>query len=269
MVALAISLVLCATAGAAPVRGGATYDGRGRQPQFPLSPGGPDGSFIIQFRVTRDGRRVTELHVWGLPAACARPARSYIDPSPAVGSARIRSGGTFRADLEATISGLVGSKVIVTGRFLSHGRARGTLDYRGPRGPQRGCTADGSWAAHVKPPPPPVQHFTGTTAEGTRVTFERTIERHPHVKRFHFGSLRTSCGNTTLVETGPLIEAPFDQFALTVNGRRFSGHYSNESFYIDITGRFDMKNLASGTVRYGDRADCTTACVAWTAHPAA
>ena len=161
VVALAISLVLCATAGAAPVRRGATYEGRGRQPQFPLSPGGPDGSFIIQFRATRDGRRVTELHVWGLPAACTRPARSYIDPSPAVGSARIRSGGTFRADLNATISGIAGSKVIVTGRFLSHGGARGTLDYRGPRGPQRGCTADGSWAARVKPPPPPVQHFTG------------------------------------------------------------------------------------------------------------
>jgi hypothetical protein len=223
----------------------------------------------MQFRVTRDGRRVTELHVWGLPAACTRPAGSYIDPSPDVGSARIRSGGTFRADLTATISGLAGSNVIVTGRFLSHGRARGTLDYRGPRGPQRGCTADGSWAAHVKPPPPPVQRFTGTTAAGTGVTFERTIERHPHVTRFDFGSLRTSCGNTTVVSTGPVTEPPFDQFALPVNGRRFSGHYGNHSFFINITGHFDTKNLASGTVRYGDRADCRTARVAWTAHPAA
>ena len=75
-----------------PVRRGATYDGRGRQPHFSLAGarGGPSGNFILQFRVTRNGRPVTQLYVWDLAVACARTG-GYMQPSPEVGSARIRA----------------------------------------------------------------------------------------------------------------------------------------------------------------------------------
>lgn len=81
----------------------------------------------------------------------------------------------------------------------------------------------------MKPPPPRVRRFTGTTEQGTRVTFERTIERHPLVKRFDFGWLRATyawigeqCGPVKVA--APLVAEPWwNQFALPVNHRRFSG----------------------------------------------
>ena len=102
-----------------------------------------------------------------------------------------------------------------------------------------------------------------------RVTFQRTIERHPRVTRFNFGSLKTyvdqtTCGTVT-VATGPELGPPFDQFTLPVHHRSFSGEYFYEVYGIDISGRFDAKNQASGTVSYGDRGDCRTGIVHWTA----
>jgi hypothetical protein len=246
-------------------RRGATYDGIGRQRHFLLAgtPGSPSGNFVIRFRVARNGRRVAQLHVWGLDAACAGKDGGYGEPSPEVGWARIRRDGRFRAVLRTNAS----SPIIFTGRFLGHRRARGALSYRG-RGAARGCNADGVWTARVKPPPPPVQHFIGTTDEGTRVTFERTIERHPRVTRFSFGSLQTNCG-TLIVATGPELGPPFDvQFSLPVVNGSFSGEYFYEVYVVNISGRFDPNDQTSGTVRYGDRGDCVTRDVHWTAHRA-
>jgi hypothetical protein len=258
-----IFAVLGAGAAAAvtsPVRRGATYDGRGRQPHFSLTPGGgaPDGSFILRLVVARSGHRV-EGYVWGLPVACHS---GYTDAMADPGSARIRRDGSFRASLPVKF----GSRLMLTGRFLAHGRARGTLRYRGGA-PLKGCNADGIWTAHVKPLPPPVQHFVGTTDEGTQVTFERTIERHPHVTRFDFGLLQTNCGPTN-VATGPELGPPFDvQFALPVHQNSFSGDYFDEAFNVVITGQFGDNNSASGTVGYGDRGGCNTSDVHWTASP--
>ena len=258
---------------ASPVQRGATYRGTGRQPNVPVTNGGSNWSFIVQFRVARDGRWVTQLHVWGLGVPCKRPAGSYLQPEPSVSSARIRRDGTFRVDMKPTI-GTDQRPVTLTGRFLSQGRARGTLRYRG-RDSFGPCNADGIWTARVKPPPPPVQHFAGTNSEGTSVTFERTIERHPNVTRFDFGLLRAKfpdgvqCGPLR-VATGKEVVPPFDQFALPVKHGSFSGnnYYYYYYYYTDIgiSGRFDAKDQATGTVSYGDRGDCQTGNVHWTAH---
>jgi hypothetical protein len=246
---------------ASPVRGGATYDGRGRQPHFSLAPsaGGPDGSFIVRLVVARSGRRVKSF-VWGLPVACQS---GYMDAMADPGSGAIRH-GTFRAGLPVQYS----SKLTLAGRFLAHGLARGTFSYRG--GPSlKGCDANGIWTAHVKPPPPPVQQFVGTTDQGTQVTFERTIERTPHVTRFTFGSLQTNCG-AAQVATGTELGPPFDvQFAIPVHQNSFSGDYFDEAFDIKITGSFGVGNSVSGTVTSGDRGGCNTGDVHWTANPAA
>ena len=134
---------------------------------------------------------------------------------------------------------------------------------------RKGCGANGIWTAHVKPPPPPVQHFVGATDQGTQVTLERTIERTPHVRGFAFGSLRTNCG-AAQVATGTELGPPFDvQFAIPVHQNSFSGDYFDEAFDIKITGSFGVGNSVSGTVTYGDRGDCNTGHVHWTANPAA
>src|SRR5664279_4358368 len=245
---------------ASPVRSGATYDGRGRQPHFSLAPsaGGPDGSFIVRLVVAHSGRRV-KIFVWGLPVAC-QPG--YFDAMADPGAGTIRRHGTFRASLPVQS----GSKLTLAGRFLAHGLARGTFTYHG--GPSRkGCGANGIWTAHVKPPPPPVQHFVGATDQGTQVTLERTIERTPHVTRFTFGSLRTNCG-AAQVATGTELGPPFDvQFAIPVHQNSFSGDYFAEAFDIKITGSFGVGNSVSGTVTYGDRGGCNTGDVHWTANP--
>jgi hypothetical protein len=112
-----------------------------------------------------------------------------------------------------------------------------------------------------------VQHFVGNTNEGTQVTFERTIERNPHVTRFDFGPLQTTCGPLT-VATGTELGPPFDvQFALPVHQNSFSGDYFDEAFDVRITGQFGANNSASGTVSYEDRGGCNTGEVHWTAGP--
>ena len=109
------------------------------------------------------------------------------------------------------------------------------------------------------------------------MTFERTIERHPRVTRFDFGLLRVkfpdgdSCGSRG-VATGQVPVRPpgyGPEFALPVlHHERFFGSYGNMVDYVDIRGRFGANDQASGTVSYGDRADCMTGNVHWTAHRA-
>lgn len=242
---------------AAPARRGATYDGRGRQAAFPPLLG--TGAFEFRFRVTRDGRQVKHFALWGLK--CALAPNAYREIDAVAGAGRIRRDGRVRLDLRARASK---SSVRIAGHFLSNGRARGTLRYR-DRAPGQGCKVDGTWTARAKPPPPPVVHFSGTTDAGTRVTFDRTVEAHPHVTRFNFGALRTSCGDSTLVATGKAISPPYDEFALPVRSGTFAGEYFAEAFFVDVAGRFDGPARVSGTVRYGDRDDCRTSDIQWSA----
>ena len=252
---------------ASPVRRGAWYRGTGRQPHWPArGTGDSSGNFDVYFLATRNGRQVTHLgasvEVW-----CARKHWTRF-PELVDLSAPIRRGSTFRTSLRALSSA---SPVELTGRFLSRGRARGTLRFRG-RGLDKDCNADGTWTAHAWPLPPPMKHFTGRTDQGTRVTFERTIERHPRVTGFNFGRLNgtvSSGGTCAYVLTTGGLEPPWYQFALPVNRGRFSGGYKDAggATGIDISGRFDAKDRASGTLSYGDRGDCHIH-AHWTAHPA-
>ena len=257
---------------ASPVRRGAWYRGTGRQPHWPArGTGGVSGNFVVSFLVARNGRQVTQLSVERLYAFCARDNRMR-DRYPLIGSVRVQRGSTFRAKLKDTFD-IGDSPVELTGRFLSHGRARGTLRYRGRVGLNKDCKADGTWTAHAWPPPPPVKHFSGKTDQGTRVTFDRTIEHHPRVTNFNFGSLRGRTPSDWTCSASPYtpgLVPPWYPFALPVNNGRFSGKYVERgggTWGVDISGRFDAKDRASGTLSYGDRGDCRIQ-ADWTAHPA-
>ena len=121
---------------ASPVRRGSTYVGTGRDPV---------GSLVVQFFVSPDRRSVMHLEVWDLPVACKGLRSTDLPSYLVVDSARIQRDGTFRTNF-----GIPG-RITLTGRFLGHGRASGTVRYR-VRGPDKGCTADGIWTAHVSPP---------------------------------------------------------------------------------------------------------------------
>jgi hypothetical protein len=114
---------------------------------------------------------------------------------------------------------------------------------------------------------PPVEHFVGTTAEGTTVTFDRTIERQPHVTHFNFGTLSDNCGSGVLVTTGREIVPPYDEFALPIRNGGFSGTYYGGDF-VHITGQFGGSEVVTGTVHWADADQCQTNTVSWTAQPA-
>jgi hypothetical protein len=264
LLTLIVSLGLEVTpAVASPVQHGAWYQASGHQPHY------PPGAFTLKFRVTPNGRRVTALQT-GVEVACIHRPRS-LDLETGYGAARIGRDETFRADLTAIGAGdAAGTTMTVTGRFLSQGRARGTLRYRGP-GQYKGCNADGTWTARAWSLPP-VQHFRGRTTQGTQVTFDRTIETHPRLLRFDFGTLRATTGvpgcapvsPTTSIASGP----PWLFFMLPVTRHSFSGTYfgGDDAYVVDVAGRFDSHDRASGTMNYRGRTDCITGIVGWTAH---
>jgi hypothetical protein len=248
-----------------PVRPGAWYRATGHQPHDPA------GAFSLSFRVAPGGHRLTLLQVSSILEVACVPGPRSLGLASDLGSARIQRNGAFRTTLTAIGAGdAAGTTMTVTGRFLSKGRARGTVRYRGP-GPYQGCNANGTWTAEAWSLPP-VQHFQGKTAQGTRVTFDRTIAGHPRLLRFDFGTLRATAGvpgcapvsPTTSIASGP----PWTFFTLPVKQRSFSGTYLgvDEAYVVDVAGRFDTHDRASGTMSYDDRVDCSTGVVHWTAH---
>lgn len=265
---LASLLVVQAAASTqSPVYRGATYEGKGHQTHFRKTGDAKNSGFPLKFHVTRSGRRVTDLNVYPALLAYCTHRVDVVNPhfrivqATSVGSARIDSRGAFLTHIRANDGSLVAS-----GQFLAAGRARGTVRFQG-RAKYRSCRASAVWHAVVMRYPP-VAHFAGSTAEGTAVTFERTIEKHPHVTRFAFGSLTTSCGGTTSVGTGRNFFPPYDEFALPIKDGSFSGSYSSGDTSVDISGHLGANEQISGTVSYEDRGGCNTGTVAWTAQPA-
>jgi hypothetical protein len=106
------------------------------------------------------------------------------------------------------------------------------------------------------------------------VTFQRTIERHPHVSRFNFGRLPATtpdgheCGLVPVAAGQYYGPPPFTEFSLPVRQGRFSGALApGNGTDVTISGSFDSKNQATGTVSYEDRGGCSTGTVRWTANP--
>jgi hypothetical protein len=119
----------------------------------------------------------------------------------------------------------------------------------------------------VVAPLPPLKHFTGTTSEGTVVTFALTIEKHPRVTHFDFGSLSTDCGESVTVTTGREILPPYDEFTLPVRNNSFSGRYY-AGYSVAIHGHFGTNGAVTGTVHWADADECETSTIAWTAQAA-
>lgn len=249
------------------VHHGATYEGKGRQTHFRRIGDAKNSGFPLKFQVTRSGTRITKLNVYPqLLAYCLRKVSSGEFPhawdvqSSQLGSARIRGGGLFVTRLQAS-----GGHLVIAGRFRAGGAVSGSIRFHG-RLKYNSCTATAVWHAQVVRHSR-VEHLVGTTAEGTIVTFERTIEKRPHVLRFRFGYLTTPCG-TTSVGTGREVLPPYDEFTITVKQGSFSGTYDTGDQSISIAGHFRANGQVAGTVRYDDRGGCDTGTVTWSAKPA-
>jgi hypothetical protein len=113
---VAIAIASAAAALAANVINGGSYSGHYR--------GRPTD--LISFEVSTNGKNVIDLHV-DTPFKCGGGCGGV--PSPGGGSARISAKGTFKATLK--LAGPGSTKVIgsdtVTGTFLRHGAAKGTV----------------------------------------------------------------------------------------------------------------------------------------------
>ena len=94
---LVLPNLAAAAKSASHARRGAAYQGSGRLRHILVTPGGPNGEFLVRFRVAGDGHQLVRLHIWRLGWACD----GHLMPpfSPVVGSARIRPDGSFGVGL--------------------------------------------------------------------------------------------------------------------------------------------------------------------------
>ena len=245
---------------ASPVRRAATYEGDGRPPHVSKR------TFLLEFRVAGDGRRLTVLNVWNLAAACG-PVSSTTTRASAL--ALCRFGAMERSRRSRGIT-----------RATSAAPGDGDWPLPEPRPRSRDAPAPPSCAERLQ-----LRRRLDGACQGTSATRAalhwhhrhrnpRDLPAHdrtpPHVSRFNLGSLRTSCGDTETVMTGVNPWPPHDEFALPVDKGRFSGEYTGSmaDYGGRIIGHFDAKDRASGTVSYRDRADCTIDTIQWTARPA-
>jgi hypothetical protein len=255
-----------AAAVASPIRSGASYQGSGSQ-QI-----GQNGVFAVQFRVARTGRELTQLQLSRFLVPCNSGQLSAT--TFGVGSARIQANDTFRVAISPEVNATTPAwhAFTVSGRFLRHGRARGTLRFRGS-GPLAGCNTSGIWTAVVTAHLPPEQIYSGTTDQGTPVTFLRVLGAHPHVKSFDFGALHSTTGcyvaSGVITLSNPV--PPGNYFVLPVvevSGQpSFGGLWDYGGDYLmTVNGTF-ANGQATGTVSYTDRGNCYTGVVQWTAYP--
>ncbi|MGA2014388.1 MAG: hypothetical protein ABSH51_28210 [Solirubrobacteraceae bacterium] len=116
VLAATVAIASAGVAFAANVINGGSYSGHYR--------GRPTD--LISFEVSPNGKSIIDLHV-DTPFKCNGGCGGI--PSPAGGSARISKKGTFTATLRLTGPGstkVIGSDT-VTGTFLKHGAAKGTV----------------------------------------------------------------------------------------------------------------------------------------------
>ena len=135
--------------------------------------------------------------------------------------------------------------------------------------------AEFAWSDHDDLPvgsDPTVTPFTGKTDQGTRVPSSARSNAIRVSRASTFGALYGSfpsgekCLPADPVATRGL-EPPWEQFALPVNRGSFSGESAGEASMTDISGSFDTKGRASGTVSYTDQGDCAIQ-AHWTARRA-
>jgi hypothetical protein len=121
LVAIAVGVLsYCGVALAANQVKGASYSGALAAPRT---------SYLVSFKVSGNGKRVTDLKISSIPFYCQGGGR----PIPvSFASAKISKAGTFTSTGrhvigEGPLKGQVGTTLAITGRFSAHGSEQGTL----------------------------------------------------------------------------------------------------------------------------------------------
>lgn len=211
----------------------------------------------MTFTVRADGRAITGFDQ-NLEFPCAGGATALLSTTPPRNIAITRR-GTFSARIATD----KGTPLVLSGRFLSLRRATGHLSWRGPaHNSYSSCHGSATWNATLRPPPPPRRHFVGTTSRGTRASFFRTIERHPHAVNFDFGTITATCPDGS---TEPKRIHSVFSFKI-VNGRFAGDYFDTDGEAGHVTGRFTSVTQATGTLSLTGRDDCSFSGVTWSSH---
>lgn len=98
---------------------------------------GNRASYLVSFKVSASGKRVTALKISNTPFYCSGGGR----PIPvSFASASISKAGTFTSTgkyviIEGPLKGQVGTKLEITGKFAKHGGEQGTVTSTYPKTP--------------------------------------------------------------------------------------------------------------------------------------
>jgi hypothetical protein len=257
----AIVLVLATAADAlgAKPRRGRIYDAvAGHQ-----NPANGTGQSFFALKVSPRGRRVTvPPGEWDLPCTAGPSKGTDLAPSTVATTVALKANGSFVASLEQVDlnSGqpIADSPIVVRGRFVTTLRATGTISFKGTAGDDTSCNARVAWGSTLRPLN---DHFVGKTGTGARVTFDRTVERHPLVWNFSVGNVPATCG-----ANGNSVLTVVDAYLGRVRKGKF--HAATEDANaeaVTINGTFPTFGSASGNASETDRGGCSFTAIRWTA----
>ena len=134
-----VALLTASVALAAAPKKGASYRGTLAAPRT---------GFVITFKVSADGKKVTALKINNLPAFCSSggPPVPLSFRNATIGAGKFKSTATQHIST-GPLKGQIGAKLTITGAFANGGKERGKLSVKFGRAPA--CNGSSTYTTHA------------------------------------------------------------------------------------------------------------------------
>ncbi len=207
--------------------------------------------------VSRDGRRV-RFSGDGADIGCGGNTSLSLGTTGSPAARLSATGGfSFSVPMVSDISSDPPSHPLrVTGHFSSGSAATGLVDFDQTFPGGSRCRMHARWQGKLRPR---FDVFRGGSGAGTRVTFARTVARHPVLTDFSFGTISLRCDDGSRISDSTTSTA-----SIVVRPGPFSALLAtNGGEYETVAGRFSTQRAIQGTMSFASRSNCSAPVMHW------